>query len=72
MQKALELFCPEVSGRKVFVKPNVLRPPDMVIMDAVLGMQGNGPASTQLRWVGRIPASDNAVALDSVMARMMG
>ena len=49
-----------------------LRVPDLFIMDAVLGMQGNGPASTELRWIGRILASDNAVAMDSVMARMMG
>jgi len=49
-----------------------IRPPDLVIMDAVLGMQGNGPASADLRWVGRILASDNAVALDSVVCRMMG
>jgi uncharacterized protein (DUF362 family)/NAD-dependent dihydropyrimidine dehydrogenase PreA subunit len=49
-----------------------LRVPDLIIMDAVLGMQGNGPASTELRWIGRILASDNAVALDAVVARMMG
>ncbi len=49
-----------------------LRPPDLVIVDAVLGMQGNGPASPDLRWVGRVLASDNAVALDSVICRMMG
>jgi uncharacterized protein (DUF362 family)/Pyruvate/2-oxoacid:ferredoxin oxidoreductase delta subunit len=49
-----------------------IRPPDFFIMDAILGMQGNGPASTELRWIGKILASDNAVALDSVMARMMG
>ena len=49
-----------------------LRPPDLVIMDAVLGMQGNGPASTELRYIGRILASDNGVALDAVVARMMG
>ena len=49
-----------------------LRAPDLVIMDAVLGMQGNGPASTELRWIGRVLASDNAVALDAVVARMMG
>ncbi|GFK93204.1 Ferredoxin-2 [Fundidesulfovibrio magnetotacticus] len=49
-----------------------LRAPDLVIMDAVLGMQGNGPASKDLRWVGRVLASDSSVALDAVMARMMG
>jgi len=49
-----------------------LRVPDFFIMDAVVGMEGNGPASPELRTVGRILASDNAVALDAVMARMMG
>ncbi len=49
-----------------------LRPPDLFIVDAVVGMQGNGPASTDLKWIGRVLASDNAVALDAVMARMMG
>lgn len=49
-----------------------LRPPDFILVDAVLGMQGNGPASPDLRFVGRVLASDNAVALDSVICRMMG
>lgn len=49
-----------------------VRVPDLIVMDAVLGMQGNGPASTELRWIGRVLASDNAVALDAVVARMMG
>ena len=49
-----------------------LRVPDLFIMDAVLGMEGNGPASADLRSIGRILASDNAVALDAVVAGMMG
>jgi uncharacterized protein (DUF362 family)/NAD-dependent dihydropyrimidine dehydrogenase PreA subunit len=49
-----------------------LRPPDLFIMDAVVGMQGNGPASTELRWIGQVLAADNAVAMDAVVARMMG
>jgi uncharacterized protein (DUF362 family)/Pyruvate/2-oxoacid:ferredoxin oxidoreductase delta subunit len=49
-----------------------LRIPDFFIMDAVVGMEGNGPASTDLRDIGMIIASDNAVALDSVVAVMMG
>jgi uncharacterized protein (DUF362 family)/Pyruvate/2-oxoacid:ferredoxin oxidoreductase delta subunit len=49
-----------------------LRVPDLFIMDAVLGMEGNGPASPDLRDVGQILASDNAVAMDAVMATMMG
>ena len=58
--------------QEVVVDVFALRPPDFIIVDAILGMQGNGPASTDLRWVGRVLASDNAVALDAVICRMMG
>jgi len=49
-----------------------LRIPDFFLVDAVVGMEGNGPASPELRDIGLILASDNAVALDAVIARMMG
>lgn len=49
-----------------------LRVPDLFILDAVVGMEGNGPASPDLREIGLILASDNAVALDAVVATMMG
>jgi NAD-dependent dihydropyrimidine dehydrogenase PreA subunit len=49
-----------------------LRVPDLFIMDAVVGMEGNGPASPELREIGLILAADNAVAMDAVVARMMG
>lgn len=49
-----------------------LRIPDLFIMDAVVGMEGNGPASPDLRDIGLVLASNNAVALDSVVAFMMG
>jgi uncharacterized protein (DUF362 family)/Pyruvate/2-oxoacid:ferredoxin oxidoreductase delta subunit len=49
-----------------------LRVPDLFLVDAVVGMEGNGPASPDLRNIGLVLASDNAVALDSVMATMMG
>jgi len=49
-----------------------IRKPDMFIMDAVIGMEGNGPASRDLREIGLILASDNAVAMDAVVATMMG
>ncbi|MEN6317605.1 MAG: DUF362 domain-containing protein [Syntrophaceae bacterium] len=49
-----------------------LRVPDLFIMDAVVGMEGNGPASPDLREIGLILASDNAVAMDAVVAIMMG
>jgi uncharacterized protein (DUF362 family)/Pyruvate/2-oxoacid:ferredoxin oxidoreductase delta subunit len=49
-----------------------IRIPDLSIVDAVVGMEGNGPASPELRDIGLILASDNAVALDAVIAKMMG
>lgn len=49
-----------------------LRVPDLFIMDAIVGMEGNGPASPDLRDIGLLLASDNAVALDAVVATMMG
>jgi uncharacterized protein (DUF362 family)/NAD-dependent dihydropyrimidine dehydrogenase PreA subunit len=57
---------------KLVVDVFKLRVPDLFIVDAVVGMEGNGPASPDLRDIGRILASDNAVALDAVIARMMG
>lgn len=49
-----------------------IRPPDLVVMDAVVAMEGDGPSHGVLRPVGRILASDNAVALDAAAARIMG
>jgi uncharacterized protein (DUF362 family)/NAD-dependent dihydropyrimidine dehydrogenase PreA subunit len=49
-----------------------LRVPDLFLLDAVVGMEGNGPASRDLRDIGLILTSDNAVALDAVIATMMG
>ncbi|CAB5107003.1 Iron-sulfur cluster-binding protein [Olavius algarvensis associated proteobacterium Delta 3] len=49
-----------------------LRVPDLFIVDAVVGMEGNGPASPDVREIGLILASNNGVALDGVIATMMG
>jgi uncharacterized protein (DUF362 family)/Pyruvate/2-oxoacid:ferredoxin oxidoreductase delta subunit len=57
---------------EVIVEVFRLRVPDFFLMDAIVGMEGNGPASPDLRDIGLILASDNAVALDAVMATMMG
>ena len=48
------------------------RVPDLYIMDAIVGMEGNGPASPDLREIGLVLAADNAVAMDAVVAIMMG
>ena len=57
---------------EVIVDVFALRPPDLFILDAVVGMEGNGPASPDLRDIGMILAADNAVALDGVICRIMG
>jgi uncharacterized protein (DUF362 family)/Pyruvate/2-oxoacid:ferredoxin oxidoreductase delta subunit len=49
-----------------------LRVPDLFIVDAVIGMEGNGPAGPDLRNIGLVLASDNGVAMDAVIATMMG
>ncbi len=50
-----------------------IRPPELTIMDCIIGMEGNGPSTSGiLRPIGKILASDNAVSLDAVMCHMMG
>ncbi|RJQ82429.1 MAG: DUF362 domain-containing protein [Desulfobacteraceae bacterium] len=58
--------------QELVVEVFALRVPDLFIMDAIVGMEGNGPASPDLRHIGLILASDNAVAMDAVVAHMMG
>ena len=57
---------------EVIVDVFKIRVPDLFIMDAVVGMEGNGPASPDLRDMGLVLAADNAVAMDAVVATMMG
>ena len=57
---------------EVVVEVFRLRVPDLYIVDAVVGMEGNGPASPDLVDIGLIMASDDAMAMDTVMAKMMG
>jgi len=49
-----------------------VRPPELSIMDAVLGMDGNGPNAGRPRHVGLIGMSGDAVALDATFARVVG
>lgn len=58
--------------QEMLVDVFLIRVPDLFIVDAVVGMEGNGPASADLRDIGLILASDNAVALDGTIAVMMG
>ncbi len=57
---------------RVIVELFRMRPPDLVIMDAILAMEGYGPASPETRWVNKILAATDAVALDTVEAKIVG
>jgi uncharacterized protein (DUF362 family)/NAD-dependent dihydropyrimidine dehydrogenase PreA subunit len=57
---------------EVVVDVFTIRVPDLFLVDAIVGMEGNGPASPMLRDIGLLIASDNAVAVDAVIATMMG
>ncbi len=46
--------------------------PALTIMDAVIGMEGDGPSAGKPRTVGLIAASGNPHALDAVMASVIG
>lgn len=49
-----------------------IRPPDLIILDGVVGMEGEGPNSPTLRQINKVIVSCDAVAVDSVMCYMMG
>jgi uncharacterized protein (DUF362 family)/NAD-dependent dihydropyrimidine dehydrogenase PreA subunit len=49
-----------------------IRPPVLSIMDAVVGMEGNGPSGGKPRTINRIIASEHGVAVDGVFAAMIG
>jgi uncharacterized protein (DUF362 family)/Pyruvate/2-oxoacid:ferredoxin oxidoreductase delta subunit len=46
--------------------------PSLVLMDAIIGMEGDGPSSGSLRDVGAVLASRDSVALDAVATSMVG
>ena len=47
-------------------------PPRLAIMDAVEGMEGDGPTAGRVRQVGLLAASADGVALDAVMCAVAG
>ena len=46
--------------------------PQLHLMDGILGMEGNGPATGDLRNTGLLLASTDGVALDTVASHLMG
>ena len=49
-----------------------IRPPDFNILDAVVGMEGDGPSHGRPRRIGYIAAGRSALAVDWAAAAMMG
>jgi uncharacterized protein (DUF362 family)/Pyruvate/2-oxoacid:ferredoxin oxidoreductase delta subunit len=67
----------ESGNRETFAKSicdiHQVRPPDLHILDTITAIEGNGPChGGHLREVGKLLAGTDALALDAVMARMMG
>jgi len=50
----------------------LVRPPDLFIMDGIVGMEGNGPGSGRPVDTGVLMASTDAVAMDIAVCRMLG
>ena len=62
-----------VEFAKILVDLYTIAKPSISIVDGIVAMEGDGPASGgDLRNLGLILASSDAVALDSIMATMMG
>jgi uncharacterized protein (DUF362 family)/Pyruvate/2-oxoacid:ferredoxin oxidoreductase delta subunit len=49
-----------------------IRPPDLFIMDGILGMQGDGPSAGEPVNLGVLLASDHAIALDLAVCGLLG
>ncbi len=57
---------------RMLVELSALIKPRLTIMDAVIGMEGNGPGSGDPRFVGAVLAGQDPVALDVVSGLMVG
>jgi len=57
---------------RMLVELYVLFKPTLSIMDAVIGMEGNGPGSGDPRPIGVLIAGEDAVSVDVVSAAMVG
>lgn len=65
-------FQDEESFSAMLVDLNELMRPRLQIMDAVIGMEGDGPHSGTPRKIGAILASDDYTAMDVATARLIG
>jgi len=66
-------MCPSIADfAEALVDIYGIRQPVLSIMDAVIGMEGNGPNGGRPRTISRIIASEHGVAVDGVFAAMIG
>ncbi len=72
-KKNVHLIAPKPT---VFAKALVdiyhMVPPHLIIMDAIVGMEGNGPNAGHPKKVGLILASQDSVAMDAVASSIIG
>jgi len=57
---------------KMLLELYLLLKPRLTIMDAVVGMEGNGPGSGDPRYIGALLAGTDAVSVDTVAAHLLG
>ncbi len=57
---------------RMLVELSAALKPRLTVMDAIVGMEGNGPGSGDPRHIGAIMAGRDAVAVDTVCARLVG
>jgi uncharacterized protein (DUF362 family)/ferredoxin len=57
---------------RMLIDLNLLIRPRLFIMDAIVGMEGNGPASGTPRSIGLIMASSDPIALDATVCYLIG
>ena len=72
-KKNVHLIAPKADGfAKALVDIFQMSPPHLIVMDAIVGMGGNGPNAGQPRKVGLILASRDSVAMDAVASSIIG
>jgi uncharacterized protein (DUF362 family)/Pyruvate/2-oxoacid:ferredoxin oxidoreductase delta subunit len=57
---------------RMLVELSAVIEPRLTVMDAIVGMEGNGPGSGDPRHIGAIIAGHDAVAVDVICARLVG
>jgi uncharacterized protein (DUF362 family)/Pyruvate/2-oxoacid:ferredoxin oxidoreductase delta subunit len=65
-------FRDDASFSQMLLDLNGLIRPSLQVMDAIVGMEGNGPLSGKPRKIGAICASPSYLTMDFVLARLMG